>query len=166
MPPPAVFNCSHVCFEPFFFFFRSHTFILYEESGEHFSLFSCQLLPGFKPPPSLAGYCRLHPAFFAVESPTGPFDCLHRVRKVDGVHTQSCQTLCGYEKVWQSPEERIRWGRFFSPPESRKPFISSLSPSPSLIARVNITDFYFSSFYFLLQSCLYLISLILSTKRS
>lgn len=29
--------------------------------------------------------------------------------------------------------------------------------SPSLIARVNITDFYFSSFYFLLQSCLYLI---------
>lgn len=63
-----------------------------------------------------------HSAFFAAKSPTSMFDLLRRVH-----HTQSCQTLCGYEKVWRQPRG-IRHGWFFSSYNLRSHFV----PPPSL----------------------------------
>lgn len=63
-------------------------------------------------------------------------------------------------EIIAAPSERTP-GWFFSSVISD---FFSLLHSPSLIARVNITDFYFPVFHFLLQSCSYLISLIISEK--
>lgn len=171
MPPPAALNCSHVCIESFFFFFFKYkwralmlflnsttfgtfTLILYEESGEHLSF---SFPPTVNLPVSPVGGCQAHPAFFAVKSPTGMFDYLRRVR-----HTQSCQTFCGNEKVWPSGRNQTWLIRLFL--QSQKPFLSP--HSPSLIARVNITDFYFPLFTFYYRVVYISSPLILSMKQS
>lgn len=115
--------------------------------------------------PVLWAYCRPQSAFSAAKSPTSLFDHLCS-------HTQSCQTSCGYEKVWN--ESCAQWedsnmadfslsaiseAIFFFPPP--------LPPhSPSLIARVNITDFYFPLFTFYYRAVYILFSLIMPKKHS
>lgn len=83
--------------------------------------------------------------------PISMSDYLCRVR-----HTQSCQTFCGYEKVWPNQEES-NMADSSLPPISEAIFPPRHSPvSSSRTCKYHW--FLFSSFYFLLQSCLYLIS--------
>lgn len=114
MPLPAVCYCSHVCFQELwwalmlFFFFNpphsahSHWFHMWR-AFLFFILFATKsFLPAacIAKLPVLWAYCRPQSAFSAAKSPTSLFDHLCS-------HTQSCQTSCGYEKVWN--ESCAQW---------------------------------------------------------
>jgi len=167
MPPPAVFTCGHVW--PFFRIsnelwcsFGPSTRRLVR--GERFfHPLPLQLPPGFQlwtsqsdgslPPTS----CFLHPACLIISA-----GCMFTLR---AVRSPKAMKRCGEIKKYLKKAQRE---------ESIKADFSLLWVSEAVhflalrlfIAHVNITDFYFPPLYFLLQSCLYLTSLIRSMKQS
>lgn len=129
--------------------FGTFTLILYEESGEHFS---------FSFPPTLSSQLtcrsvlRVTTGLILSPSPTSMFDSL---RRTQSSHTPSCETVCGYETVWPSERNQTWLICLFVQPQ--KPF--HLPPPLSFsYCTCKYHWFLFSSFYFLLQSCLYLTS--------
>lgn len=171
MPLPAVCYCSHVCFQELwwalmlFFFFNpphsahSHWFHMWRAFLFFFSSFSL--------PPRVSSQLLVLQSsqFCGLTAGHSLLSLLRRVQPVCSIISAVTLRAVRLPAVMKkcetkaAPSEKTPTWLIFLFPQSQKPFFSpSLPPSLSFSYRTcKYHWFLFSSFYFLLQSCLYLI---------